>query len=458
MTVVPLRTREGGAVVSVSEVTERRRMEAEAQRSRQELAHYLRVSTIGELTTSLAHELNQPLTAILANAQSLNTMTLGGLALAVGLLIDQTIVVLENVSRHLEAGKPPLQAALEGTSEVATPVFVITLTIIAVFFPVVFLTGIGRFLFTPLALSVTLALVASYALAMTLVPTCASRFLARHRAEDGGTGRRPFEAWFEPVRERYGRLLSGALARKRTVLGASALVFLGSLLLHPLIGTELVPAVDAGQLMIRVRAPSGTRVERTEEAIRQVEDVVREVVPREDLQMVISNIGVLYDWPAAYTPNSGPMDAFVNLQFTPERSKTAQEYAALLRTTLRERFPGLEIAFDTGGLMTAALNFGLPAPIDIQVEGNRLEVAHEIALEIQRLVERVPGAVDVRIQQKLDYPQIELEVDRIKAAHLGLSQTDVVKNVVTTVNSSINFDPAFWIDHENGNHYFLGAQ
>jgi multidrug efflux pump subunit AcrB len=210
--------------------------------------------------------------------------------------------------------------------------------------------------------------------------------------------------------------------------------------------------------MIRVRAPSGTRVERTEERVRQVEDVVRESVASEDLQMLISNIGVLYDWPAAYTPNSGPMDAFLNLQLTENRSKTAQDYAALLRGTLRERFPGLEFAFDTGGLMTAALNFGLPAPINIQVEGNRLEVAHDVALEIEKIVERVPGAVDVRIQQKLDYPQIALDVDRIKAAHLGLSQADVVKNVVTSLNSSVNFDPAFWIDHNNGNHYFIGAQ
>jgi CzcA family heavy metal efflux pump len=397
-------------------------------------------------------------TGLYFTGQSLNTMTLGGLALAVGLLIDQTIVVLENVSRHLEMGKPRLQAALDGAREVETPVLIITLTIIAVFFPIVFLTGIGKLLFTPLALSVTLALVASYALAMSLVPSCASRFLSLRRQEGGGAGRRPFEAWFDPVRESYGRLLSRALARKKAVLGAAALVFLGSLGLYPLIGTELFPAVDAGQLMIRVRAPSGTRVERTEEMVRQIEDVIRESVPPEDLQMVISNVGVLYDWPAAYTPNSGPMDAFVNLQLTPGRSKTAQEYAALLRKTLRERFPGLELAFDTGELMTAALNFGLPAPINIQVEGNRLEVAHGIALEIQRIVERVPGAVDVRIQQKLDYPQIELEVDRIKAAHLGLSQTDVVKNVVTTLNSSINFDPAFWIDHQNGNHYFIGAQ
>jgi CzcA family heavy metal efflux pump len=395
-------------------------------------------------------------TALFFTGQSLNAMTLGGLALAVGLLIDQTIVVLENISRHLEMGKTPLQAALDGTSEVTTPVLIITLTIAAVFFPVVFLSGIGKFLFTPLALSVIFALAASYVLAMTLVPTCASRFLKVKTHDDRQHS--AFERWFDPVRERYGRFLQWVLARKKRVLVAAALIFLGSLALYPLIGTELFPSVDAGQLMIRVRAPSGTRVEVTEGIVKDVEEVIRQTVPAEELMMMISNIGVLYDWPAAYTPNSGPMDAFVNLQFSEDRTRTAQEYADLLRRRLREQFSGIEFAFDTGGLITAALNFGLPSPINIQVEGNRLDVAYDIARQIQERVQQVPGTVDVRIQQKLDYPQIEVNVDRVKAAHLGLTQENVVKNVVTTLNSSINFDLAFWIDHRNGNHYFIGAQ
>ncbi len=399
-------------------------------------------------------------TGLFFTGESLNAMTLGGLALAVGLLIDQTIVVLENISRHLEMGKSPLKASLDGAGEVATPVFIITLTIIVVFFPIVFLTGIGKFLFTPLALSVTLALLASYILAMTLVPTCAARFLRAKTAGDGAGrhSRRAFERWFDPVRARYGGFLEWALARKRLVLVAALAVFFGSLALLPLIGTELFPDVDAGQLTIRVRAPSGTRVERTEELIQSVEKTIRGSIPTQELTMMISNIGVLYDWPAAYTPNSGPMDAFVNLQFSEDRSQTARQYARLLRSRLIEEFPGIEFAFDMGGLVTAALNFGLPSPINIQVEGNDLRVAYGVAREIQNRVKRVPGTVDVRIQQKLDYPQIELNVDRIKAAHLGLTQENVVKNIVTSLNSSINFDPAFWIDHRNGNHYFIGAQ
>lgn len=392
---------------------------------------------------------------------SINAMTLGGLAMAVGLLIDQSIVVLENISRHLEEGKSPFEAALDGAGEVAMPVLIISITIVVVFFPVVFLTGIGKFLFTPLALSVTFAIAASYILSMTLVPTAAARFLKSMEKGTETTGSRFFSAFehrFARLRDGYGRMLRWSLAHTGTVLGVAGAIFLGSLLLVLFIGTELFPEVDAGQFMVRVRASSGTRVEITEGIVQQVEEVIRREIPREDLQMMISNIGVLYDWPAAYTPNSGPMDAFINVQLTEHRRHTAQDYAHRLRQKLRDEFPGIEFAFDTGGLITAALNFGLPSPINIQVEGNRLDVAYDIARRIKEGVEQVSGTVDVRIQQKPDYPQIQIEVDRVKAAYLGLTQEEVVKNIVTTLNSSINFAPAFWIDHRNGNHYFLGAQ
>jgi CzcA family heavy metal efflux pump len=399
---------------------------------------------------------------------SINAMTLGGLALAVGLLIDQSIVVIENISRHLDMGKTPWQAALDGATEVSKPVFIITVTIIVVFFPIVFITGIGKFLFAPLGLSVAFAMGASYIMSMTLVPTCGARFLIKKRGkenppeESNHGGKAPIFAFFDnrftTLRERYKRFLTWALKNRKRVLVITLLIFAGSLGLYPLIGKELFPQVDAGQLMIRVRAQSGTRVEKAEELVKQIEEVIREKIPAPDLKMVISNIGVLLDWPAAYTPNSGPQDAFINLQFSEKRKKTAQEYAEVLREELRQKFPGIEFAFDTGGLITAALNFGLPSPIDIQVEGNDLYVAHSIAEKIKKIVESVPGAVDVRIQQRLDYPQIEVNVDRVKAAYVGLTQEDVVKNAVTTLNSSINFAPAFWIDHRNGNHYFLGAQ
>lgn len=405
-----------------------------------------------------------------ATGQSINSMTLGGLALAVGLLMDQSIIVIENTHRHLHLGKSPTKAALDAAVEVSTPVLVITITVIATFCPVVFLTGIGQYLFTPLAISVALALAASYVIAMTVVPVCCARFLKASNvpAEDEAVPNKAathsqgifglFERAYVGFRGGYERWLSSALRRRWLVLGGAGGAFAASLFLLPHIGQELFPQVDAGQIMVRVRLPSGTRVEKTEAVVTEIEQAIREEIPEHELQMVIANIGVLYDWPAAYTPNAGPMDAFINLQLTEHRKESAQTYAQRLRPALQERFPGVEFSYDTGGVLTTALNFGLPSPINIQVEGNKLEVAAELAEQIRERVARVPGTEDVRIQQKLDYPQIGINVDRVKAAYLGLTQEDVVKNVVTALNSSINFSPAFWIDHRNGNHYFIGAQ
>lgn len=377
-------------------------------------------------------------------------MTLGGLALAVGLLIDQAIVVSENIARHLESGKTAFQASLDAASEVARPVFIITLTIIVVFFPVVFLTGIGKFLFTPMAIAVAFAMAASYVLAMTLVPTYCARFL-----KHANSGERRFDRGFARVREGYRRLLEVCFDRKKMVLVAAALLFVLWLAMTRGIGMELFPQVDSGQIMVQLRAPSGTRVELTEGLIKGVEAKIQELIPSGEIRMLISNIGVLYDWPAAYTPNSGPHDAFIHIQLAEDRKRTAPEYAELLRRELPAAFPGTEFSFNTSGMLTAALNFGLPSPINVQVEGNDLHVAYGLAEQIRDYIRSIPGAADVRIQQRLDYPQIGVDVDRIKAAHLGLTQENIVKNIVTALNSSINFKPFFWIDHRNGNHYFI---
>src|SRR5439155_78917 len=189
-----------------------------------------------------------------------------------------------------------------------------------------------------------------------------------------------------------------------------------------------------------------------------VEEFVRTTLPESERKMVIANIGVLYDWPAAYTPNSGPQDAFVLVQLSERHKKSSFDYIAKLRRELPQEFPGMEFNFDTGGMLTAALNFGLPSPINIQVEGNKLDVARDIAEKIEHFAETVPGAVDVRIAQRLDAPQIRVDVDRVKAAQIGLTQEVIVKNIVTAFNSSVNFAPSFWIDEKNGNHYFVGAQ
>ncbi|MBI1872408.1 MAG: efflux RND transporter permease subunit [Acidobacteria bacterium] len=425
------------------------------------------VRSMAMILISLPLAIIAAIIGLFALDQSLNSMTLGGLALAVGLLIDQSIVVIENVERHLREDGNSFRAALEGTSEVAGPVLIITITIMAVFFPVLFLTGMGKFLFAPLALAVSLALAGSYLIAMTLVPVLCWKLLKGHAAPDSvateslsGNTARPgvFERSFARVRDAYGHALDRALAYRWLLLGAVVVAFGVSLALYAVIGQELFPQVDAGQITLRVRGPSGLRIERTEALVADVERTLRDVIPPREIVKLVSNVGVLLDWPAAYTPNSGPMDAFINVQLADAREHGSQRYAERLRARLNTRFPDVEFATDTGGMITAALNFGLASPIDIQIEGRQLPIAAALAEQVRQRVARVAGAADVRIQQRQDYPQIKVDVDRVKEGYLGVTNDAVVKNIVTALNSSINFAPSFWFDAANGNHYFLGAQ
>src|SRR6266699_3174586 len=386
--------------------------------------------------------------------QTLNAMTLGGIAVVIGLLIDESIVVLENTARHLDSGMLPREAALIGASEVMRPRTIVTITISVVFFPIVFMGGIGKFLFMPLAIAVIFAIWTSRLLASTFVPVCAARFFKQRKAHSEN-GR---ERWFDHVRDRYTRKLDYVLQSRRPTLVATASLFIVSMIIFRLIGTELFPQSDAGQFTVKLRATTGLRVEKTEELVAQVEKAIGAVVPEKDRKIIISNLGVLLDWPATYTPNSGPQDAFILVQLASHHARSTFSYVDELRKKLPQQFPGIEFNFDTGGMLTAALNGGLPSPINIQVEGNKLEVAHEIAEKIKRYAENVPGAVDVRIQQRLDAPQINIDIDRVKAAQVGLTQEEIVKNIVTALNSSTNFAPSFWIDEKNGNHYFIGAQ
>jgi len=289
-------------------------------------------------------------------------------------------------------------------------------------------------------MAVVFAIWTSRLLASTFVPVCAA------------------VSWFERLRQGYMRALNRVLRLRWHVLGATAALFILSMFIFKLIGTELFPQTDAGQFAVKVRATTGLRVEKTEELVTQVEKAIGAVIPEKERKMIISNIGILLDWPAAYTPNSGPQDAFLLVQLAQHHARSTFFYVDELRKKLPQQFPGIEFNFDTGGMLSAALNGGLPAPINIQVEGNKLEVAHEIAEKIKRHAETVRGAVDVRIQQRLDAPQINIDIDRVKAAQVGLTQEEVVKNIVTALNSSINFAPSFWIDEKNGNHYFIGAQ
>ncbi len=401
------------------------------------------------------------------SGDTINAMTLGGLALAVGILVDQSIVVLENVVRHARAGKSAAQAAYDGAKEVALPILVSTVAFIVVFYPVVFLSGMAKFLFTPLALAATFAIIASYLISMTLIPVYCAHFLKPDENQSTKN-----QAFGDAMAARYSELVSKALARRRWVITGAGALFVVAVILLTLTGSELFPQVDAGQFQMFVRLPSGTRIEKTEATIEEIEKLLIDEIgqpdpqyprverhPSSNLRILISNIGVLMDWPAAYTPNTGPMDAFVLVQLKQKRGLPGTfAYVTRLREKLRERFPGVEVSFDTGGLLTAALNMGEPAPIHLQVAGSNLTTSHQIAKVIAEETAGVPGTTDVRIAQRLDYPIIDLEIDRIKAAYAGVDVEDIMKNLVTATNSSINFEPAFWIDERNGNHYFIGAQ
>ncbi len=431
------------------------------------LASLMVLIFIGSVRSTLIIALAIPLSALVAviglyfTGNTLNAMTLGGLALVMGRLVDDPLIDIENTFRHLEMGKTPRQAALDSATEIAMPVLVATIATTVVFFPVVFLFGIGKYLFTPLASSVTIAMFASYFLSRTLSPAYCAHFL---RAHDPHQPRFPLFHWADAAYERfcarYTALLSLAVRWKWITVGGALALVLGSLPLYFLIGQELFPSTDAGQIVINVRAPSGTRIELTEKLAREIEREIQGVVPPEDRQMIVTDIGVLYDWPAGYTANSGPMDATMLVQLTEanQRNVSSQAYAAALRARLNERFPRVSFAFNTGGMVSAALNFGLPSPIDIQVEGRNMAEQTRIAEEIRELIVRqVPGVVDARVQQPIDYPTLKIMPDRTKMAYSGITHEDATKNLMSMLNSSTSFDPAFWLDHASGNHYFVGV-
>ena len=402
---------------------------------------------------------------------SINAMTLGGLALAIGILVDQSIVVLENIVRHAQMGKPPRTAALEGTSEVAIPMFVASLTFAIVFFPVVFLSGLAKFLFTPLAIAASIAIFASYLLAITLVPAYCARFLkVIGKADpygDSSEQRGVFSRTYQSVLRRVLGL------RYPIVLFAAAGFVLSILFMNRYLGQELFPRVDSVQVSIFVRVPTGTRIEETEKTIAEIESEIIDLIgapdpgfavgneqnPESNLQIIISNIGVLMDWPAAYTPNTGPMDAFILVQTKANPGEPdIFEYVQTLRKNLRHKFPEVEFAFDTGGMLTAALNNGEPSPIHFQINSANLETGQTVAKQIVAAAESIPGTADVRIAQRIDYPILQVDMDRDLASRIGLNPDEVMKNLVAATNSSVNFQPTFWLDKNKGNHYFLGVQ
>jgi multidrug efflux pump subunit AcrB len=431
------------------------------------LASLMVLIFIGSVRSTVIIALTIPLSILVAivglyfTGNTLNAMTLGGLALVMGRLVDDPIVVIENTFRHLETGKSARQAAIDSAREVAMPVLVATITTAVVFFPVVFLFGMGKYLFTPLALSVTFGIFASYVLAYTLAPAYCAYFLKGQQHEGKRfVAFRVAERSFDRLRDGYAAILRLAVRWRWITVIVSLVLLAASLPLYRFIGQELFPATDAGQIVINLRAPSGTRIELTEQLTQAIEREIQATIPEQDRQMIVTDIGVLYDWPAGYTANSGPMDAtmLVQLRDARHRHTSSQDYATALRERLNTKFPRVSFAFNTGGMVAAALNFGLPSPINIQVEGRSMKEQYRLALEIRDMLkEQVPGLVDVRVQQTIDYPTLKIKPDRTKMAFSGISQEDAVQNLMSMLNSSTTFDPAFWLDDKTGNHYFVGV-
>ena len=429
---------------------------------------------LGSLRATAAVFLSIPLSAlaaflaISAGGGTVNTMVLGGLALAFSRLIDNSVIVLENIFRHLEMGEIPEVAAEKGGDEVALAVLAATLTTSIVFFPVVFLYGVSRFLFVALALAVILSLFASYFVAMTVVPLFCAKLIKKHQADEevgeGSRGARlgfiakKFNLYFEKMLGKYDRTLSTALLKPVATLTGLVGVSLLCFALYPLLGVSFFPRTDPGQFLINVKAPSGTRVEYTENYIKQVEQIIRQVVPPDELQIIVSNIGITADFSAMYTPNSASHTAFVQVSLKEGHKVGSYEYMRRVRNQLVRDLPQLSTYFQSGGLVDAVINLGLPAPIDVQISGNNLDKIYNVATRIAAPIRGLTGVNDVLIPQDIDYPALQLDIDREKASLLGLSQKEIVDNVITALTSNGMIAPNYWIDPKSGNPYMLTVQ
>lgn len=398
-----------------------------------------------------------------ATGNTLNAMTLAGLALAIGPLVDDAIVELENNHRNHLLGKSRVRAALDGCAEVMIPVLVATCTTVLVLSPLALMPGMSGFLFRPLTVAVGFAMLTSFLLSRTFVPMMCARFLPEgHGPDETARGRigAAFERAVERVTAAYGRALDRCLERPIPITVVVMLLFVGSLGLLPHIGREFFPQVDAGQITLRLQCPSNLKLDATEARVKSVEQFIKDVVPAEEREMIVSEIGLNPDWSAAYTTNAGQQDAVIRLQLSRERTRSAQEYASLLRQRFNDdkRFYDLRADFDTGGMVSTALNMGAVSPIDIELEGGTPDTLAQAARMVRDRVASLAGAADVRVRQRADAPYLVLEVDRQKAARLGLSAEDVMQQVVVAMNSSVSVQRNFWIDAQSGNQYFVGVQ
>jgi multidrug efflux pump subunit AcrB len=495
---------------------------------------------LGSWRSSLIVALSIPLSILAAflglyyTGHTLNIMTLGGLALVLGRVVDDSIVDVENTVRHLNMGKSPLEAARASAEEISVPVLMATVTTVVVFFPITFMAGVGKYLFTPLAVSAGMAMFASYVVSRTVSPLYCSRYLRPHDAAHrerfspllymaGGLaaavglgfpflsswlpGRLNLPHWIQdvlawpfvalPAKVQMGLTILGALGllvvligvlfqaapafqrfftrftawyegalrfclrRKLAVLGLLAACTVPAVLCFLQTGQELFPEVDSSEFTIHLRATGGPRVEETEYQVHDIEKLVREAIPPEDLDVIVSNIGISSRWSAVYTPNNGPHAAFVRVQLRSGfrgRHTPTRDYVERLRKELAQKYPGDDFFFETGGMMRQILNAGAVAPIEVQIHCRDDVLRRDLSRKLDRRIARIPQVKDTYMPQGMNLPQLLVNVDRDKAQLLGFTQTDVIRNVITALMSSAQLAPNFWIDPASGNPYIIGAQ
>jgi multidrug efflux pump subunit AcrB len=403
-----------------------------------------------------------------ALGETINIMTLGGLALAVGMLVDDATVAIENINWHLEQGKDLEPAILDGSDQIAIPAFVSTICICIVFVPMFFLTGVARYLFVPMAEAVVFAMLASYVLSRTLVPTLAMYLLRAHQPHGvGAPSRNPFtiaqraiDHGFVRMRDGYRGMLERCVGGRRifTALFLSACV--ASLFLARWVGEDFFPAVDGGQFKLHLRAPSGTRIEETAILADHVEEALREIIPAHELAGLIDNIGLPYSGlNLSYSTSApiGPGDADIMVSLGEGHRPTA-EYIHDLRMSLPQRFPGVTFSFVPADIVTQILNFGLPAPIDIQVVGRNIAANRVFASRLVSKLAQVPGIADLRVQQEFNQPRLHLSVDRTRAAQIGLTQRDVATNLLISLSGSSQTTPTWWLNPNTGVSYAVATQ
>jgi multidrug efflux pump subunit AcrB len=404
--------------------------------------------------------LTSALVLLYLSDQTVNIMTLGGLALVIGTLLDNNIVVQENLHRHLEMGKDGRSAAEDSATELTLPILVATICILIVYLPIMFFSGIVKYLFVPLALTVAFAMIADYLISMSVTPVILAKLYQRQESEPGkGYEAEGDSGWFGALVRSYTFLLRlGLRVKPLVVLGVVAALAGTFALVAPMLHTEFFPKIDAGNFTMLVTAPEGTRIENTTAIVGRLESLVKDLIPKEELDEVISNTGLYYGDAARFAPNTGSHTAFVLVNLVAGHKGPTDDYITNLRRRLREELPGVGVAFQTGGIVNDVLNFGLRAPVDIQVKGPRLDLIQPVAEEIRLRIADIPNTADVRIKQGNNYPELHLNVDRARAAYFGLDQQRVVVDVITGVSSNIALSPNYWLDPKTANGYYLLAQ